>query len=105
MGVIESLGLRIRELRKKKGFTQDGVAEKAGITGKYMGMLERGEVNVSVRVLESLANELGVTIPDLFDFENLGTADEQRKELLKLIQEASDSEIKLLFKVARSLLK
>ena len=81
MGVIESLGMRIRELRKKKGLTQDNIAEKAGITGKYMGMLERGEVNVSVRVLESLANELGVTIPDLFDFENLGTADKQRKEL------------------------
>ena len=53
MGVIDSLGLRIKELRKKKKLTQDELSEKAGITGKYMGIIERGEVNVSVKVLEN----------------------------------------------------
>ena len=105
MGVIEKLGLRIRELRKKNGLTQDALAENSGITGKYMGMVERGEVNVSVKVLESLSEELGVKVTDLFDFEYKLTTEEQRKELLRMIERASDSELKLLFKIANSLLK
>ena len=70
-----------------------------------MGMVERGEVNVSVKVLENLAEELGVNVSDLFDFEYQLSPDEQRKELLKMVENASDSQLKLLFKIANTLLK
>ena len=105
MGVIDSLGLRIKELRKKKKLTQDELSEKAGITGKYMGMIERGEVNVSVKILENLAEVLGVQVADFFEFENQVSPEEQRERLLEMVKNASDSELKLLFKVANTLLK
>ena len=105
MGVIDSLGLRIKELRKKKKLTQDELSEKAGITGKYMGMIERGEVNVSVKILENLAEVLGVQVADFFEFDNQVSPEEQRERLLEMVKSASDSELKLLFKVANTLLK
>lgn len=44
------LGRRVRELRERKGLTQDRAAELAGITGKYWGEVERGSVAVSAVV-------------------------------------------------------
>ena len=105
MGVAESLGLRIKELRKKKGLTQDKVAEQAGITGKYMGMIERGEVNVSVKILENLAEVFEVRVADFFVFENQIPPEEIRNELIKLVEEATESELQLLSEFVRSVLK
>jgi len=43
-----ALGERIRELRKKAGYSQEGFADAAGVHRTYMGTLERGEANVSL---------------------------------------------------------
>ena len=48
------LGRRVRELRERKGLTQDRAAELAGITGKYWGEVERGSVAVSAVVLDGM---------------------------------------------------
>ena len=106
MGLVDSIGLKVRELRKKKKLTQDDLAEKAGITGKYLGMVERGEVNVTIKVLENLADVLGVKVSDFFQLESLPLSpEEQRQELLQLIAKASDAEVTLLLKIAQSALK
>lgn len=41
MGKVE-LGRRIRETRRSKGFTQQALAQKAGIGDVYLGEIERG---------------------------------------------------------------
>ena len=55
MTFSQKLGKRIKELRKKSSLSQDQVAEQAGISGKYLGEVERGEVNVSVVILSKIA--------------------------------------------------
>ncbi len=41
-----SLGMRIRELRKAKGFSQENFAAEVGLDRTYMGSVERGERNI-----------------------------------------------------------
>lgn len=61
-----ALGERIRQLRKKAGYSQEGFADAAGVHRTYMGTLERGEANVSLGNLHKISKALGITLSELF---------------------------------------
>lgn len=59
MGQLAStLGKNIRAQRKAKGISQDGLALTCKIDRSYMGRIERGEVNLTVEKLYSIADAL-----------------------------------------------
>lgn len=60
-----ALGERIRELRKKAGYSQEGFADAAGVHRTYMGTLERGEANVSLGNLHKISKALLITISEM----------------------------------------
>jgi len=55
-------GQNVRRLRKAKGLTQESLAAESGIDMRYLGMIERGEANVTVKVLADMAKALGTTV-------------------------------------------
>ncbi len=59
-------GALIRRLRYAKGLSQEGLAEAAKLERAYVGMIERGETNVSVRTASRLARALGTTLAEIF---------------------------------------
>ena len=60
------IGKRIRELRKVKGFSQEGFAYEVGIDRTYMGSVERGERNIAAFNLIRIAKALKVEVGELF---------------------------------------
>ena len=67
MGNVEKrFGARVRQLRKKKGWTQDEFADVSGFHRAYVGSVERGETNITIRNVETLAKTLGVKMAALF---------------------------------------
>lgn len=46
--------------------SQEELAHRAGVHRTYMGSVERGERNVSLRNIEAIAKALGVSLPELF---------------------------------------
>ncbi len=54
-------GARIRELRHERGLTQSDVAERAGVSLKYVSQIERGSRNPTLGVLLQLGRALDVT--------------------------------------------
>jgi transcriptional regulator with XRE-family HTH domain len=50
----------VRRLRKGRGISQERLAETCGYHRTYVGMIERGERNISIATLEALAGALGV---------------------------------------------
>lgn len=60
------LGLRIRELRKAKGFSQEDFAAEVGLDRTYMGSVERGERNIAALNLIRIAKSLSIEIGELF---------------------------------------
>lgn len=65
---VQKLGLKIRIERQKKKISQEKLAELANLNRNFVGMIERGETNVTVRNLENIANALNLEIQDLFNF-------------------------------------
>jgi len=68
--VLTRLGLRIRKLRLKAGFTQEQLAEGADMHPTYLGGVERGERNLSLKNLVRVAGALQVPLRSLLDFDD-----------------------------------
>jgi len=60
------LGKKIRELRKERGFSQEGFAHEVGLDRTYIGGVERGERNIAALNLIRIAKALKVEVGDLF---------------------------------------
>jgi transcriptional regulator with XRE-family HTH domain len=58
-------GEALRRLRTERGWSQDRLAEAAGITLNYVGNLERGEQGPSLNILLRLARALDIDVPTL----------------------------------------
>jgi transcriptional regulator with XRE-family HTH domain len=58
-------GRNLRSLRRSKGLSQEGLAHSLGIHRTYMGGLERGERNVTLKTVERIADKLGVAPEEL----------------------------------------
>ena len=65
---IEKLGIKIRIERQKQKMSQEKLAELSNLNRNFIGMIERGETNLSVKNLENIANALKIEIKDLFLF-------------------------------------
>lgn len=63
--LFQKLGIRIEELRRKKGFTQEELAEKAGFHRAYFWDIEQGR-NVSIKTIYKIAKALGVSLSEFF---------------------------------------
>lgn len=76
-----SCGKRIKELRVERGLSQERVALNAGITPAYLGLVERGQRNATVNIVERICAAMNVTLRDFFaesnDDTSLDTIDKQ----------------------------
>ena len=57
----------IRNLRKKLGWSQEALAEKADVSAPYITQIELGKRTPSLDIVENLANALGVEYKVLFE--------------------------------------
>ena len=55
-----TVGRRLRELREKRGLSQEAFADVLGVHRTYMGGVERGERNLTLKSVERLARRAGV---------------------------------------------
>lgn len=101
---LHNLGKRIRSLRQKQGLTQEILAEAAGISGKYLGEVERGEMNVSIQVMKKLADALCIQLADIIENRHESSEVVLRNELVSLIETASEGDLRLIYKLIRGVL-
>jgi transcriptional regulator with XRE-family HTH domain len=64
--LAKEFGALIRRLRLERAYSQEGLAEASKLERAYVGKIERGEVNVSVRTALKLAKALDSSLSDLF---------------------------------------
>ncbi|HEY9130372.1 MAG TPA: helix-turn-helix transcriptional regulator [Dyella sp.] len=60
-------GLRLAEIRKAKGFSQEGLALESGIARSYLGGVERGQRNIALLNIYRLAEALKVSPATLLE--------------------------------------
>lgn len=59
------IGRNLRLYRKSLGLTQEGLAEILSVHPKYVGNIEQGVRNLSLRTVERLADKLGIHVRQL----------------------------------------
>lgn len=62
-----NLGARIIELRKRKGWSSNRLANMAGINNTYLLQVEKGQVNMSVDRLTHVCFALGISLSEFFE--------------------------------------
>ena len=71
VGVKQQLGKRIRLLRNDRGWSQEVLAELAGLHRNYIGHVERVEVNAGLVNLEKIAQAFEISVHELLNMDNL----------------------------------
>mgnify|MGYP003305454738 CR=1 FL=1 len=64
----KKLGLRIKELRKEKNFSQEELADLSGLDRTYINSIENGRRNISIINIEKIASAFNLTLKDFFNF-------------------------------------
>ncbi|CAM4344183.1 transcriptional regulator with XRE-family HTH domain [Paenibacillus endophyticus] len=85
---IEIIGENIRLVRQKRGLSQEQLALLAGMNTSYIGQIERGEKNPTVKTLEKIAKALDINITDLFSLQDsprLGEQNSQNQQFLAIL--------------------
>jgi len=70
----KQFGLRVKELRKATGLSQEAFADRCGFVRSYMSRIERGKANPSLDAVQDLADALGVEVIKLFVLDGEPTA-------------------------------
>ena len=66
--VEKKFGAKLAYLRKNKKLSQIKLAEIVDMNFNYIGQIERGEANVTIKTMKTLANALNVELSELFNF-------------------------------------
>jgi transcriptional regulator with XRE-family HTH domain len=66
--ILKAFGETIRRYRLEKSWSQEKLAEVTGFHRTYIGMVERGERNISLQNIQCFAEAFGVPIVNLFKF-------------------------------------
>ncbi len=61
-------GAKLAYIRKSKKLSQMKLAEIVNMNFNYIGQIERGEANVTIKTMITIANALDVELRELFDF-------------------------------------
>ncbi len=59
------IGLALRAVREAAGLSQEGLSFEAGLHRTYIGAVERGEKNITLRNIIRVANALQVKASDI----------------------------------------
>jgi len=65
--VRKFLEQRLRALRKQRGFSQERLGDGAGLSGKFIGEVERGEKSISIDSLYRVSVALKISLRELTD--------------------------------------
>jgi putative transcriptional regulator len=64
---IIKVGLRIKEIREKKGITQSELAKLCDKDRQNLNRIEKGHVNISVTYLKIITKNLNISLLDFFN--------------------------------------
>lgn len=79
----KQLGQRIQQLRKEKGLTQENLSLESDISRSHIAMIEAGKRDITVSAMFKISRALGVTLTDIFSFDDLDKFKFDIEELYK----------------------
>ncbi len=81
-----NIGLKIKELRKRDGRTQEAMATALGVTGQAISRWEANGGYPDVEIMPAIANYFHVTIDELF-----GYSEDRTQKLDSILKKADEA--------------
>lgn len=82
-GLIREFGIRIKQLRLKKKLSQEQLSFATGFHRTYIGMIERGERNISLTNMAVFAKVFEINISELLDLSSVNPKHSFKKYEIK----------------------
>ena len=95
------IGQKIRKYRKAKGFSQEELAEKVGISVTHMSHIETGNTKLSLPVLADLVVALDVQADDLIFDSSCGRSIAEG-ELAEIISHCTNEQVRIILDIVRA---
>lgn len=99
MDLKKDFGLRLKELRNKRGITQLKLAEIVEIDPKHMSHIETGRSFPKADLIEKFAKALNVDYTKLFNTEHLQDRAILLEKIITLLNKSNDDELKNIYKI------
>lgn len=99
----KKLGLKIKELRKRKGLTQEELAELIQMEQNSISVMESGRNFPTLGTLEKIAIVLDVNLSDFFDYDYIEDIDVIKASTEDIISKMDDKQLRQLFKYVKSI--
>lgn len=99
MDIKQMIGARIKDIRTKKGITQEQLSERMEINPKYLSSIERGKENPTLNTLIKLSKSLEVDLGEIFSFVLAEDPSKRKSLILSLLDEADSEQLKMVFKI------
>lgn len=65
--ITQTIGRKLRQYRQKQGYSQEALADRAGLHPTYIGQVERGGKNITVETLGKITAALEIPITAVFE--------------------------------------
>lgn len=99
------LGKRIKELRKKKGLSQEQLAEKVGFeTSNSISNVENGYNYPSIQNLEKILKVLGTNFQSVFTFEQHQEIDVLKEEINRILNKHPEK-VSDIYKIIKAIIE
>lgn len=96
------IGQRIRKMRKAHDLSQEELAEKIGISTTHMSHIETGNTKLSLPVLVSISQALGVQTDDLL-FESANTSKNNAlNDIIELLDTCTPQQVRVIQDIIRA---
>ena len=99
----KKFAIRLKEIRKSKGLTQEQVCDLTGIEGSNYSKMETGKIAPSMSSILKLINCAGFIPNEMFEYTHLDSEQNIDKKVFEMYQNYSIDKKKLLFKIMRDL--
>jgi transcriptional regulator with XRE-family HTH domain len=97
------IGRRLREIRKKHGYSQERVAELANLASNYLSRLEMGRENPTVDTLLKLSRVYKVNLWELLNYGHEIKRKEMETKICGIAKAAKDEDLRLILKFINTL--
>ena len=99
----ELLGMRIKEFRENRKFTQDKLTEMIGIDPKHLSRIENGRNYPSFETLEKILDSLNVSYEDIFNYSHFITKDDMIEQINAKLSRLNDEKLTFIFKMVNEI--
>lgn len=103
MSIKTALGLKIKELRKKKKISQENFSEMVEMNPRQIVRIESGESFPTAENLEKIASALEVSVQELFYNEAFNSNDFLLAEIEKELKSLGNKELRMIYLIVKNL--